>query len=84
MKLLQDRLLVEPLAKEKNVTDSGIILDNKPKNVDDFKVVLVGPEAIAKIGDTVRKMKYVSGIPIEYNKKTCLLLRESTECEFVL
>jgi co-chaperonin GroES (HSP10) len=85
MKLLSDRLLVEPIAKEENISESGIILGNKPKNENDFKVLLVGPEVEhAKIGDTVRKMKYVSGIQIEYNDKMCLLLRESTEIDFIV
>ena len=85
MKLLQDRLLVEPFEKEENKTDSGIILGNKPKNKNDFKVILVGPQVQhTKIGDTVRKMEYVSGTPIEYNGKMCLLLKEDSEIEFVI
>ena len=85
MKLLSDRLLVEAIAKEENKTEAGIILSNKPKNANDFKVLLVGPNVEhAKIGDTVRKMQYVSGIPIEYNGKMCLLLREGSEIEFVV
>ena len=43
MKLLSDRLLVEPIAKEENVSEAGIILGNKPKNANDFKVLLIGP-----------------------------------------
>lgn len=85
MKLLSDRLLVEPIAKEENVSESGIILGNKPKNANDFKVLLVGTKVEhAKIGDTVRKMQYVSGVPMEYNGKMCLLLREGSEIEFVV
>lgn len=85
MKLLSDRLLVEPMAKEENVSESGIILGNKPKNANDFKVLLVGPQVEhAEVGDVVRKMKYVSGIPIEYNGKNCLLLREGSEIEFIV
>lgn len=85
MKLLSDRLLVEPIAKEENVSESGIILGNKPKNANDFKVLLVGPQVEhAEVNDVVRKMKYVSGIPIEYNGKNCLLLREGSEIEFIV
>ena len=85
MKLLSDRLLVKAIAKEENKTETGIILGNKPKNANDFKVLLVGPNVEhTKIGDTVRKMQYVSGIPIEYNGKMCLLLREGSEIEFVV
>lgn len=85
MKLLSDRLLVEPIEKEENVTESGIILGNKPKNENDFKVLLVGPQVKhAEVGDVVRKMKYVSGIPMEYNGKNCLLLREESELEFIV
>ena len=85
MQLLSDRLLVEPLLKEENVTESGIILGTKPKNANDFKVLLVSPQVkYVKIGDTVRKMQYVSGVPIEYNGKMCFLLREGSEIEFIL
>jgi co-chaperonin GroES (HSP10) len=85
MKLLSDRILVTPVEKEENKTEAGIILGNKPKNENDFKVLLVGPEVEhAKIGDTVRKMKYVAGIPIEHEGKMCLLLREGSEIEFVV
>ena len=85
MKLLSDRLLVEPIAKEENVSESGIILGNKPKNENDFKVLLVGPEVEhAKIGDTVRKMKYVTPIAIEYEGKNCFLLKEKSELEFIV
>jgi len=85
MKLLSDRILVEPIAKEENVSESGIILGTKPKNANDFKVLLIGPKVKhAKIGDTVRKMQYVSGIPIEYSGKMCFLLREDSEIEFIV
>lgn len=85
MKLLSDRILVEPIEREENKTSSGIILDNAPKNKNDFKVILVGPECEhIKVGSVVRKMKYVSGIPIEHEGKMCLLLREKSEIEFVL
>jgi len=85
MKLLSDRILVEPIEKEENKTESGIILGNKPKNKNDFKVLLVGPKVQhTKIGDTVRKMEYVSGIPIEYKGKMCLLLKEDSEIDFVI
>ena len=85
MKLLSDRLLVEPIAKEENVSEAGIILGNKPKNANDFKVLLIGPQVEhVKICDTVRKMQYVSGVPMEYNGKMCLLLREGSEIEFVI
>lgn len=85
MKPISDRLLVEPIEKEENVTESGIILGNKPKNENDFKVLFVGPKVVhAEVGDVVRKMKYVSGIPIEYNGKNCLLLREGSEIEFIV
>lgn len=85
MKLLSDRLLVEPIEKEENVSESGIILGNNPKNENDFKVLLVGPKCEhVKEGSVVRKMKYVNGIPVEYQGKRCLLLRENSEIEFVL
>jgi co-chaperonin GroES (HSP10) len=85
MKLLSDRLLVDPIAKEENISESGIILGNKPKNANDYKVLLVGPRVEhVKIGDTVRKMQYVPGIPIEYNGKMCLLLREGSEIDFII
>lgn len=85
MKLLSDRLLVEPIAKEENISEAGVILGNKPKNANDFKVLLVGPLVEhAKIGDTVRKMQYVPGVPIEYNCKMCLLLREGSEIDFIV
>jgi co-chaperonin GroES (HSP10) len=85
MKPISDRLLVEPIAKEENISEAGIILGNKPKNANDYKVLLVGPRVEhAKIGDTVRKMQYVHGIPIEYNGKMCLLLREGSEIDFII
>ncbi|WGK93811.1 MULTISPECIES: co-chaperone GroES family protein [Flavobacterium] len=82
MKLLSDRILVERIEKEENKTDSGIILSNKPKNDNQFRVVLIGPKVRhTKIRDIVQKMKYVPGTPIEYNGKMCLLLREGSELD---
>ncbi len=83
MKLLSDRILVERIEKEENKTNSGIILSNKPKNDNQFRVILIGPKAqYTKVGDVVQKMKYVSGTPIKYNGKMCLLLREGSELDF--
>ncbi len=86
MKLLNDRILVKPLPKEDNTSEAGIILSNKPKNLNDFEVVIVGPKAeeSVKIGDVVRKHKNVPGIPIEYNGVMHLLLSLDSEVEFVL
>lgn len=82
MKILSDRILVKPLPKEENKTDSGIILGNKPKNEHDYQIVLVGTEVkYCKIGDVVRKFKNVDGIPIQYKGIDCLLLSESSEIE---
>jgi co-chaperonin GroES (HSP10) len=80
---ISDRILVEPIAKEDNKTDSGIILSNKPKNENQYKVILIGPKVkYTKVGDVVQKMRYVPGVPIEYNGKICLLLREGSELDF--
>lgn len=85
MKLLSDRILVEPVEREENTTSTGIILGNNPKNENDFKVLLVGPKCEhVKEGYVVRKMKYVNGIHVEYKGKRCFLLREKSEIEFVL
>jgi co-chaperonin GroES (HSP10) len=80
---LSDRILVEPITKEENKTDSGIFLGNKPKNANEFKVIAIGPQVQhTKIGDVVRKMEYVAGVHIEYEGKMCLLLREGSELDF--
>ncbi len=86
MKLLNDRILVKPLPKEDNTSEAGIILSNKPKNLNDFEVVIVGPKAeeSVKIGDVVRKHKNVPGIQIKYNGVMHLLLSLDSEVEFVL
>lgn len=86
MKLLKDRILVKPLPKEDNTSESGIILSNKPKNSNNFEVVIIGPEAekSVKIGDVVRKFENVPGIPLEYNGVMHLLLSLDSEVEFVL
>lgn len=86
MKLLKDRILVKPLPKEDNTSKAGIILSNKPKNANDFEVVIVGPKAeeSVKIGDVVRKFENVPGIQIKYNGVMHLLLSLDSEVEFVL
>lgn len=85
MKLLSDRVLAKPLARQENKTESGIILGNNSKTEHDFEVVLVGDKAKnTKIGDVVRKFKNVSGVPHKHNGTDCIILRESSEIEFFL
>lgn len=84
MKIISDRVLAKPLPKEENTTASGIIFGAKPKNANDFEVVLIGSNVQKiKIGDVVRKFPNVAGTPIEYNGIDCILLRESSDIEFL-
>lgn len=84
MKLLSNRILCEPIEKEENVTSSGIILGNKPKNKNDFRVLLVGPKVEhIKVGDIISKMEYTDGIPFPFEGKNCFLFNEDSQIEFV-
>lgn len=85
MKLLSNRILAEPIKKEENITKSGIILGTKPKNSNDFKVLLVGNKVQhVKIGDTIRKMEYTEGVPVEYNGNVCYIFTEDTQIDFIV
>lgn len=85
MQLLADKILVKPVSKEENKTDSGIIIGKQPKTKDDFEVILVGPKVQhCKIGDIIRKFPNVPGIETEYNGEKHLFLREVSEIEFII
>lgn len=84
MKLLKDRILVKKVAQKENKTETGIVLGNKPKNDNDFEVLIIGNEIKKlKVGNVVRKFQHVEAIPIEHNEQNCFFLRES-DIEFVL
>jgi len=85
MKLLNNRILVKPVEKQENKTESGIFLGLNNKTENDFEVLIIGDKVEnIKVGDIVRKYKYSSGIPIEYNKQKCIILCENSDIEFVL
>lgn len=85
MKLLKDRILVKKVAQKENKTDSGIFLDNKPKNDNDFEILIIGNEVKKlKVGNIVRKFPYANAIPIDYNGQKCFIFSESADIEFLL
>lgn len=85
MKLLSDRILVKALPREDNTTEAGIILNNEAKNKNDFEVVLIGKKTqYIKVGDKIRKFKNAIGNVIKYDGVDHLLLRESSDIEFIL
>ena len=85
MKLLKDRILVKKAAKEENKTEAGIILGNKPKNENDFEVLILGNDVKGlKVGAIVRKFQHANAIPVDYNDEKCYILCESSDIEFVL
>ncbi len=75
MKLLQDRLLVKPIKKEK--TQGGIILpSNTKENQTLGKVVLVSDKCkVVKVGDII-KYHDNNYMQIKYNNEDCLIMNE--------
>tara|TARA_B100000809_G_scaffold209592_1_gene212629 strand:- start:2790 stop:3038 length:249 start_codon:yes stop_codon:yes gene_type:complete len=82
MRILHDRILVEPTVKE--TVKSGLILPESSKDNNTGKVVLVGEKVkVIKVGDTV-KFHQNAGIGISYHEKKCLFMSEEHEIIAVL
>ena len=82
MRVLHDRILVEPTA-EKTVK-SGLILPESSKENNTGKVIIVGDKVkTIKVGNTVKFHQY-TGIPLEYLGKKCLFMSEEQEIIAIL
>lgn len=82
MKILHNRILVEPIKEEK--TEGGLIIPTSEQNKNIGKVILVGEKTeSAKVGDTV-KYHANCGININYLGKDCLFLNEEHEVIAIL
>jgi len=74
MRLLFDRVLVEPIVE--HTSKSGLILPDSSKKKNTGKVVLIGEKVrTIAVGDVV-KFHENEGISIEYHGKDCLIFSE--------
>jgi chaperonin GroES len=82
--LIRSKVLVE-ISEAVTQTASGIFLPGEAiKKPLEGKVIMAGSDVQSvKVGDTVRYYDHC-GIPMEYEGKNCIFLKEKTEIELVL
>lgn len=82
MKLIGDRILIEPIKQEKT-TESGIFLA-KSQTFPTGKVLCIGNKVeVIKEGDTIRYNEH-NAIPLEYEGKKCLIVSENNDDIFIM
>jgi co-chaperonin GroES (HSP10) len=81
MKMISDRVLIE-IKQPQNQTKFGIYVAQQPTN--EGTVLMVGPRTkYLKPGDKIRHYPHV-GVPVEFENKQCLILKEEGEVEIIL
>lgn len=84
MKPIQDKIFAQKI-KEEQKTASGIILPEKTKTANLYKVLAIGNKVQhVKVGDTVKKYNAAIRPVIDFNGIDVEVLREKGDIEFIM